>query len=99
MSTGRHGNRDLQRNVARSPPSTVCTNSKRNQEDSSVYIHPSQSSDNSTSAKQKLTSDENVGQQGEEDKDPVSAGSVSVVDDLQVGVGVRGVHLCFAGQD
>lgn len=77
----------------------IGTHACGDKEDSSVDVHARQRCDDGTSSKKQLRADENVGDQGKEQEDDMCRLSVADVDDLEVGVASRSVHLGFASQD
>ena len=64
-----------------------------------LTVHAGQRCHNSTSAQEKLTADQDIRYEGEEDKDPMGEDSIAGVDDFQVGMAFWSVLLDFTGQD
>ncbi len=77
----------------------VDADAQRDQEDGSIDVHAGERSDHSTTAQQKLTSNKDIGKQGEEYENPMCQGAVTGVNDLQIRVASGSVLLDFAGQD
>ena len=77
----------------------ISAHAGRNEEDSSVDVHACQCRDDSTPSKKQLRANKNVGHQREEEEDDVCRLAIADVDDLEVGVASRSIHLRFTSQD
>ena len=77
----------------------VSNDSERDQENRRVDIHVCQTGDDGRSSKQQLGADEDIRDQGEEDEDQMSQLPISDMDDLQIGVAPRSIHLRLASKN
>lgn len=70
-----------------------------NKEDGSIDVHAGQCSNDCTAAKQELTTNKDVGDEGENHEDQMGNATVSCVDDFKVGMASWRVLFDFTSQD
>lgn len=64
-----------------------------------VDVHARQSGDHCRATEQQLRSDQDIGHEGEEQEDDVGCPAVANVDNLEVCMATRSVHLDLTGED